>query len=309
MKIYPKKEQDANVENVLKKVEYSKEQKLVLNLLKKSKQNKVILMVAPSFVVDFEHKTFVKQMRGLGFHTVTEVTFGAKIVNQMYQEYIKNNKKTQKKFISSPCPTSVNLVKSQYPNLMKYLMPFDSPMIAMAKVLKKKHPKHKIVFLSPCTAKKVESTQFNTQNNITLIDVVITFKEIAQILEKEKPKLIEPETFDSFYNEFTKIYPLSGGLSKTIRTKGILTEKDIIFEDGCQNLKDLFGNGSKKVFFDILFCEGGCIGGNGIISTDSVEEKKKRVIEYRETASREKHAGKIGVKKYYKGIKFDKSFE
>ena len=131
---------------------YGEDQQKVLSLLKGNQ--KTILMVAPSFVVDFDYKTFVPLMKGLGFDLVSELTFGAKIVNENYHKYILKNEKKQEKFIASVCPTIVTLVKTQTPEMKKYLLPFDSPMVAMAKVLHKQNPKHKIVFLAPCNAKK-----------------------------------------------------------------------------------------------------------------------------------------------------------
>ena len=290
---------------------YSEDQLKTLRLLRNSlryNESKVILMVAPSFVVDFDFKKFVPLMRGLGFDLITELTFGAKIVNKNYHKYIKENKKTKIKFISSVCPLSVNLLKAKYPDFSRFLLPFDSPMIAMAKVLKKHYPKHKIVFVSPCSAKKIESKQFNEKNKKTLIDVVITFSELKQIVAKEKPRLVGSNIFDSFYNEYTKVYPLSGGLTETLHTKHILEDEEMIFSDGCQNLQKLFGSNPDKIFYDILFCEGGCIGGNGIVSKMPIVWKKNKVLKYRKAASRIKEGKKVGVTKYYKGINFRREF-
>ncbi len=290
---------------------YSVDQVKVLNLLKEAKKQKgakVILMVAPSFVVDFDYKKFVPKMHGLGFDLVTELTFGAKIVNQNYYKYIKGKKKLQAKFISSVCPSSVLLVKNRYSELTQFLMPFDSPMIAMAKVLKKNHPKHKIVFASPCSAKKMEAKNFNEKSKKVLIDAVITFSELKQIVAKEKPSLKGSNTFDSFYNEYTKIYPLSGGLSATLHAKDILLRDELVSCDGCQNLQLLFDKHSDKVFYDILFCPGGCIGGNGIASKMPTFWKRKRVLSYRKAASRIKEGQKVGLGKYTKGIDFSAEF-
>lgn len=290
---------------------YSEDQLNTLKLLRNSlryKESKVVLMVAPSFVVDFDFKKFVPTMRGLGFDIVTELTFGAKIVNQNYHKYIKKNKKAKVKFISSVCPMSVNLLKAKYPDFSRFLLPFDSPMVAMAKVLKKQYPKHKIIFASPCTAKKIEAKQVNEKNKKTLIDVVITFSELKQIVAKEKPRLVGLNVFDSFYNEYTKIYPLSGGLTETLHAKSILQDEEMIFEDGCQNLQKLFNSNPNKVFYDILFCDGGCIGGNGIVSKMPIVWKKNKVLNYRKAASRIKEGKKMGVEKYYKGINFEREF-
>jgi len=284
---------------------YNEDQKKVLSLLKG--KDKLCLMAAPSFVVDFDYKTFVPTMNALGFDKVTELTFGAKITNKQYEKYIKENKQTQEKFISSVCPASVELIKNKFPELKKFLLPFDSPMGAMAKVCRKCFPKHKIVFLSPCGAKKVEASKLFDKKGKKLIESTVTFCEMKQIIAKEKPKVKNKKNkFDSFYNDFTKIYPLAGGLCGTLHHKDILKEKEIISCDGFEKFSDLFKKNQDKVFFDVLFCNGGCIGGMGVASKMPLFFKKRRVISYSNFAKKEKMNGQEGLEKYYKGIDFSR---
>lgn len=311
-KINSKKNSDENIN-----FKYNEDQKKVIDLLKS--KNKTILMVAPSFVVDFDYLHFVPTMKGLGFDSVSELTFGAKIVNEQYQNYItlnknnsnkngfnKNNlnKNNQKKFIASVCPTIVALVKSQAPELKNCLLPFDSPMIATAKILHKENPKNKIIFLSPCSAKKIEAKKSG------LIHGVVTFSEMKQIIQTEKPKKIgKTHLFDRFYNDFTKIYPLSGGLAETMHSKGILKKEKIVSCDNCKNVQIIFDRHSDKEFFDLLFCSGGCVGGNGIESKMPILLRKKRVLDYRAFARKEKIGERKGLKKYTKGLSFKTNFD
>ncbi len=301
---------------------YNEDQRKVLNLIRESKLKgaKVALMCAPAFVVDFDSKSFVLLMRGLGFDKVTELTFGAKIVNQQYHKfihdhyasYVRNGKKKdknfQKVFIASVCPASVSLIQTQYPKLAKYLLPFVSPMGAMAKIVRKNFPKHKIVFLAPCGAKKVEATKILGKDKKPLIDACVTFLEMKQIVAKEKPSKKGAGEFDSFYNDYTKIYPLSGGLSATLHYKGILHKTEVVAEDGCVDLQKLFSKHPDKVFYDILFCEGGCIGGPGVASQKPIFWRRKRVLDYRNNSKRNKTGKKAGLEKYTKGINFFKEY-
>ncbi|MCX6800906.1 MAG: hypothetical protein NTZ73_01845 [Candidatus Diapherotrites archaeon] len=283
---------------------YSTDQKKVLSLL--NEKQKVCLMAAPSFVVDFDYLSFVPLMKGLGFDRITELTFGAKIVNEHYHKYIKENKgkKGYEKFISSVCPTSVEMVKNRHPELKKFLLPFDSPVISMAKILHKEYPKHKIVFLAPCSAKKIEA------KNGRLISAALTFREMKGIIEKEKPKKSgRSHLFDRFYNDYTKIYPLSGGLGKTLHSKDILKEGETVSRDGCADLLKLFETHSDKIFYDILFCKGGCIGGNGVASKLPLFLRKKKVLDYKKFADREKIPEKmVGLNRYTKGLSFETAF-
>ena len=280
--------------------QYSEDQASVLELL--AHHNNVSLMVAPSFVVDFDYKKFVPLMKGLGFDYVTELTFGAKTVNREYHDYISKNC-MQKRFIATTCPMCVSIVKAKNPELTEYLLPITSPMVAMAKILKKNSPKNKIVFLSPCTAKKIEA------KNSGIVDVAITFRELKQLIKKEKVKPKKcSHLFDGFYNDYTKIYPLAGGLSKTLNKKGILSERQMCAKDGCTDFTSFFNQNKDKRFFDILFCDGGCIGGNGVAAKTPVFMRKYSVLSYKKQAKTEKIGKKKGLEKYTKGISFKKEY-
>lgn len=237
-------------------------------------------------------------LRHLGFKEVTELTFGARMVNWAYANYIKEHPK-QELFIASPCPVVVSLVKTQYPDLAKYLMPVVSPMAAMARVHRKSRPKCKIVFISPCWAKEVvEAPKYKE------IDAVITLKDLKQIFGQQK---INEEDFtgdyyfDSFIREYTKIYPVSGGLASTSHIQKLFKPDEILITDGIQNIKkaldDAKSGNSQYKFLDILNCDGGCIGGPAINRQDMpIEERKKIIFEYTRSSSLSamgKHQGKV----------------
>jgi hypothetical protein len=112
--------------------------------------------------------------------------------------------------------------------------------------------------------------------------------------------------FDKFYEEYTKIYPLSGGLSATMNKHGILTKDKILIAEGPEKVEKLLASKIPENirFLDILFCKGGCIGGPGIASSDSIDIRYKRVIDYRNFAKVEKMGKHRGLIKDTKGISF-----
>jgi iron only hydrogenase large subunit-like protein len=281
-------------------MDYNDDQKKVLGILKN--KQKSFLMAAPSFPIDFEYNSFVSTMKKLGFTKVSELTFGAKIVNKEYREYI-NSHKEQKMFITSPCPSIVNIIRNQFPDYAKYLMPFCSPMTAMAKVIKHNYPDYKIVFLSPCFAKKIEAKEAK------IIDAAVTFREMKEIIANEKIKMPKKKLyFDKFYNEYTKIYPINGGLAKTMNAKNIFKKNEMVSCSFCKNLREIFEKNSEKKFFDLLFCKGGCIGGPGIISPESAIKKRQKVLDYKDYSEQEVMGKKRGLNKHLEGIDFKASF-
>jgi len=262
------------------------------------KNNEAVAMLAPTFAIDFKYPNIIGMLRHLGFKEVTELTFGARMVNWAYANYIKDHP-DQELFISSPCPTVVALVKTQYPEMVKYLMPVVSPMVAMARVHKKFNPTCKVVFISPCWAKEnLEAPKFKE------IDATITLKDLKQIFDQEKVKeddFNEDYYYDSFIREYTKIYPISGGLASTSHIQKLFKEGEILVADGVENIKKAFEEfkaGTSKVkFLDLLNCDGGCIGGPTINNKDLSTEKKKEIIfEYTHRSSEAtmgEHEGKV----------------
>ncbi len=279
--------------------------------MKKSVENlafplkgKYVAMLAPSFVVDFSYSRIISQLKGLGFDKVVELTFGAKMINRDYHKKLKSSKRL---VISSVCPGIVETIKTKFPKYKKNLIQVDSPMAAMAKICKKTYPQHKVVFIAPCNFKKTEA------ENSKYVDYVIDYKEFNEILKAFKGGLSEGRgkpLFDKFYNDYTKIYPLSGGLSKTAHVRGILKKKEVMIIDGVNEAIKFLNNPNKKIkFLDVTFCKGGCIGGPCIISELPLNLRKKKVLDYMKIAEKEEiPEHRKGIIKGAKGISFRANF-
>jgi iron only hydrogenase large subunit-like protein len=267
------------------------------------KGTKMIALVAPSFVIEFQYPKLITQIRKLGFDKVTELTFGAKLVNREYHKLLE--KSTKELIITSPCPGIVELIKRKYPKYIKNLALVDSPVVAMAKVCKKHFPKHKTVFLSPCDYKKIEASKTKC------IDYVIDYEQLHDLINKNKLnkiKVPKGELFDKFYNDYTKIYPISGGLTKTAKVKDILKKDEIKIIDGAKKVMKFLDNPDPKVnFLDILFCDGGCINGPRTSKKLTISEKRKKVINYLKKSEKENiPEERKGIYEKAKGLKFTK---
>lgn len=268
-----------------------------------SNKSKLVAMLAPCFVAQFDYPQILQQLKDLGFDKVVELTFGAKIVNHAYNKILKKSKRL---LISTVCPGIVQTVLKQFPQYKKNLIPVYSPMIVMGKICRKEYSGYKIVFIAPCNFKKIEAETTND------IDIVIGMNELEGLLDKYKIKLKKGACgkFDKFYNDYTKIYPLAGGLAKTAHLKQILKEDESKSIDGIAEVIEFLKNPDKNVrFLDANFCIGGCIGGPLLISKRTLDEKKQRVLDYVKIAMHEKiPKGLTGVLKEAKGIKLKASF-
>ena len=258
-------------------------------------------MLAPSFIVDFSYPSIILQLKDLGFDKIMELTFGAKMINRDYHKILKNSSGL---LISTACPGIVETIKSKNPSYVKNLIPVDSPMAATSKICRKNFPNYKIVFISPCNFKKIEA------QNIPEVDFVITYSELRQLFDEHKltnkkyPK--KGILFDRFYNDYTKIFPLSGGLSKTAHMKQILKKKEMKVIDGIVKVQKFLESPGKEIkFLDCTFCNGGCIGGPFINSKLPIFLRKKKVLKYLKSSKKENiPENRKGLLQKAKGVSF-----
>jgi iron only hydrogenase large subunit-like protein len=241
-----------------------------------------LAMLAPSFIVDFSYPKIISQLRSLGFDKVVELSFGAKMVNREYHKKLKNSKGL---VIASVCPGIVETIGKSFPKYKKNLIQVNSPMMAMAKICKKTYPKHKIVFISPCNFKKIEAQKSKN------IDAVLDYNELKCILAKNKFRSKKSKgkvLFDKFYNDYTKIYPVAGGLSKTAHLKKILKDDEMRTIGGIKDVLKFLENPDKNVkFLDVNFCKGSCIGGPCVSSRLPLKMRRRKVLNYLKKAKRE----------------------
>ncbi len=269
-----------------------------LNSLKKGlKKQKIIAMLAPSFVIEFEYPEIISQLKDLGFEKVTELTFGAKMINR---EYHKQLKTSEKLLIASVCPRIAETIIEKCPMFKENVAKIDSPMIATAKICKKFYPEYKTCFLSPCFAKKIEA------HNSDYVDYAITYQELKQLISLNNGKNNYKISFDRFYNDYTKIYPIAGGLSKTAHLNGIIKKGQEKIIDGIQDVEKFLNKPDKKIkFLDVTFCKGGCIGGPCITNKLTIKQKDKKILDYLAVSKREEIPGnKKGLIEKAQGIKF-----
>lgn len=244
-------------------------------------KKKLVAMVAPSFPIVFNYPGIVANLRKLGFDYITEVSVGAEKTNEELLELLKKN--PESRYITSPCPTIVRMVREQMPQYAKYFTTgVDSPMVAMAKICDEKYPGYQPVFIGPCIVKKLEGKEDYPELNI----LVLNYEEMKQVFEHFK---IDPEMengqgdkFDLAGTGLTRIYPVDGGLS---HSSGLLRQlqREVSVVSGwesCQQAIKEFDKDPKVRLLDILFCEGGCIGGPGIKSALNPEERKQKILDY-----------------------------
>lgn len=245
-----------------------------IELLKNSENNnkyKVYAVVAPSISSQFSYAKLGQVIAGikkLGFHNVVEAALGADMVAY------KEAKELSEKGIltSSCCPAFVDYIKKEFPQLEKYISNNLSPMAEISKYIKETDETAKIIFIGPCTAKKVE---FQQEKVRPYVDCVLTFEELQALIDSREIDLsvLEDDVLDnaSYYG---RIFARSGGLSEAVR-QGI-DEQSLNFEykpiacDGIEQCKVALLKLNKGIlsenFIEGMACFGGCIGGAGCLT-------------------------------------------
>jgi [FeFe] hydrogenase (group B1/B3) len=258
----------------------------VIDLLKKSPQNntRVYAIVAPSISSQFKYAKLgqvIAGLKALGFHAVIEAALGADMVAQA-----ESLELTEKGFLtSSCCPAFVTYIKTAFPELLPYVSHNLSPMATLAKYIKSTTENAKVVFIGPCTAKKMEVQWDHVK---PYVDAVLTFEELQALIDSKEIDLnaLDEETLDNA-SYFGRIFARSGGLSDAV-AEGL---KEQGFEDfplkavacdGIEQCKTALLRKSKNVldanFIEGMACTGGCIGGAGCLTHG--EKNKAEVDKY-----------------------------
>ena len=249
-----------------------------------SKHYKVYAVVAPSISTQFGYAKLgqvVSGLKALGFYNVVEAALGADMVSLS-----ESRELAQRGFLtSSCCPAFVDYIKKNFPSLTDKISSNLSPMGAVGKFIKSTDPKSKVVFIGPCTAKKME---FQLPEVRPFIDSVLTFEELYAMFEACEIDLtvLEEDVLDnaSYYG---RIFARSGGLSDAVAQA--LKEQEITdFEpkpvvcNGIEECRLALLKASKNLlpgnFIEGMACVNGCIGGAGCLSHGPKD--KNEVDEY-----------------------------
>jgi iron only hydrogenase large subunit-like protein/nitrogen-specific signal transduction histidine kinase len=241
--------------------------------------------LAPSFPVEFQaqfdFRVLVGMVRALGFNLVTEVAFGADLVADRYRENLILNKGRQ--YIATTCPAIVGFVERYHPELVPFLSPIVSPMVAMARVLRSLHgPDLKIVFVGPCVAKKAEAMDPDVEGGP---DVVLTFTELREMFSRAgvAPAGVDPSDFDPPQPHRGSLFPISHGLLEAAEIREDLLVNDVVATDGLNNfmnaLNEFAAGGMEANLVELLSCNG-CIAGPGLSSKENLFQRRARVSHY-----------------------------
>jgi len=249
-------------------------------------ENKKVAIVAPSISGEFDditdYRKFVQMIKSLGFDHVNEVSFGADLIALKYKELFNNFK--GKYYISANCPAVVNFIEKFHPELVNNLAPLVSPMVATAKVVRKKYGDDiKVVYIGPCIDSKDEAKRYKKDGKI---DGVLTFVELRNLFEEYKvhESKLEYSDFDPPIGYKGSLFPISNGLLQAAGISEDLQKGTVITAEGKQNMINGLNQFEKHIdriqrHFNMFYCEG-CLMGPGTSPGGKKYLRRSIVIEY-----------------------------
>ncbi|MBR7122488.1 MAG: 4Fe-4S dicluster domain-containing protein [Oscillospiraceae bacterium] len=241
------------------------------------KGDKVIAIVAPAFIGQFgKHSTpgkFIAAMKELGFARIVEVAVGADLCTiEEAKDFLEKVPAEQNYMATSCCPAWHSMIYKLFPSEVNNISMTLTPMVYTARLMKKKYPDCKVVFVGPCAAKKLEAIREDIRSDV---DFVLTFEELQGMFEA---KNINFETIEPMYdlNEGSAAgrgFAVSGGVAGAVADMIWQTDPDAEVKTAraeglreCRKLMTLAKAGKYNGYLlEGMACPGGCVAGAGTL--------------------------------------------
>ena len=241
------------------------------------KGDKVVAIVAPAFIGQFgKHSTpgkFIAAMKQLGFARIVEVAVGADMCTiEEAHDFVEKVPNEQKYMATSCCPAWHAMIHKLFPSEVGNISMTLTPMVYTARLMKKKYPGCKVVFVGPCAAKKLEAIREDIRSDV---DFVLTFEELQGMFQAKE---IDFETIEPLHdlNEGTATgrgFAVAGGVAKAVTD--LIAEIDPDREvktaraEGLRDCRKLMLMAKAGKYNGYLLegmgCPGGCVAGAGTL--------------------------------------------
>jgi [FeFe] hydrogenase (group B1/B3) len=258
------------------------EKSQIIDVITALKADNAVALLAPAIIGQFPGtlEQILGAVKLLGFSHVVEVAKGADItVETEATELQERLEKGDHVMGTSCCPAYIEAVKKHAKNFEKFVSHAKTPMAYTAEIARKEYPGKKIVFIGPCVAKRHEGLSNSD------VDFVLTFEELGALFigKKIDTASCSEGSFDiKSERAESKNFPVSqgvaGAVKKCLEDSGSTFELKAAYINGLSKktikLLDIYANKCPGNLLEIMSCEGGCIGGPGVVSNPSVSRKK-----------------------------------
>ena len=239
-------------------------------------KDKIVAALAPSFVGQFgpfATPERVKQaLKDIGFSYVYEVAIGADIATVEEAEIFATKVGKELPFLAtSCCPSWSVMAKDVIPDHADCVSMSPTPMVATARMIKKKYPECKIVFIGPCASKKLEAMRKSVRSDV---DYVITFEELMGMFVAKDVSFAE-EALHPMEDATGagRGYAVAGGVAEAVARSVKQRYPDMPIQidraeglRNCRKMLALAKAGKRDGYLlEGMACPGGCVGGAGTL--------------------------------------------
>jgi [FeFe] hydrogenase (group B1/B3) len=254
-------------------------------------KEEVIAIVAPSYLGQFGRNVgfedFKKSLKEVGFSDVVEVAIGADICTiEEAEDFLENVPKNLKFMGTSCCPSWSMMGKKLFPEFTQNISMSLTPMVFTARFVRETHKHAKIVFVGPCSAKKLEASRRTVKSEV---DFVITYEELSGMFDAKEVKVIG--TDNSVNDEATAAgrgFAVGGGVAGAVAS---LIAKEhpemdpipIKSAAGLKECRDMMKDAKRGKYDGYLLegmgCPGGCVAGAGcIVKSNTAGAQVKKAV-------------------------------
>lgn len=229
---------------------------------------KTFAIVAPSIQGQYEGASLgqiKKAVEMLGFEKCYEVATGADAIAYYEAKELEEKIADGKPMTTSCCTAFVNMQEKHFPQIYaENKSTLVTPMVALARKLKKDYPDYTIVFIGPCVAKKQEAMQEGSN-----VDYVLTFEELyammlANEIDPAKLEAIQDEAPSNYGRNFAYSGGVAAAVAEALKEKNGLQVTAVLANGGkeCYTQLQLMQKGKFTAnILEGMGCMGGCIGG------------------------------------------------
>ncbi|OUP39022.1 4Fe-4S dicluster domain-containing protein [Olsenella sp. An188] len=240
----------------------------------------VIAEVAPAFVGQFGGKGNVDKLRQaftvLGFSGMEEVALGADLCTvQEAEDFLEEVPEKIPFMGTSCCPAWSVMAKKEFPEHADCISMALTPMTLTARLIRKQHPNAKIVFVGPCSAKKLEAMRRSVRSEV---DFVLTFEEMMGMMKArgiEEYNKLEGEGASDFEvaSADGRGFAVAGGVAtavvNAIHRRYPDREVNVVNAEGLDECRKMMKDAVKGKYPGYLLegmaCPGGCVAGAGTL--------------------------------------------
>lgn len=250
--------------------------------LLQSKQT--MLVLATEFVASFypyKPEVVIGAFEEAGFFVVEDSLLAEEIVAREYLNYFRDSENAT--IIRSTCPVIVEYIERFHSELIPYLAPIVSPMVAAGRLYKEIYGHDiAVVYATPCVSAKAEAKEENVRD---AVDAVLTFEEAKRLLAQLEINLdyVKPSASEQFKPAVIRKYSAPGGFPRELLAEFKLIDNKFKVVKSFDELEEVLEGIKKGIInpriVDTLFCST-CIDGPAMATSLGTVACKKVVEEY-----------------------------